>query len=119
MAIVSLSKYIRGRFSDRLPPARVGPLGERLIPPGEQRFTAFADMDPVSARVASGQQEARKATQQWDGAGTPGSGTGAPGESGYWVVGGEVTALTRGENGSWKAAPVAREGLKPDGVPWR
>jgi hypothetical protein len=119
MGIVSLTKYIRGRFSDRFPPPRVGPLGERLIPPGEQRFTAFQDLDPVTARVASGQQEARKAAQPWDGAGTPGSGTGVPGESGFWVTGGEVTPLTRGESGGWKVAPVARQGLKPDGVPWR
>src|SRR6516225_6943642 len=67
MAIVSLTRYLRGRRSDdRFTPPRVGPLGERLIPPGEQRFTRFQDMDPTTARVASGQQEARKVVQPWD-----------------------------------------------------
>jgi hypothetical protein len=78
MGIVSLTRYLRGRRSDdRFPPPRVGPLGERLAPPGGQRFIPIQDFDPVTARVASAQQEA------------------------------------------WKAAPVAREGLTPDGLPRR
>jgi hypothetical protein len=120
MGIVSLTNFLRGRRSDdRFPPPRVGPLGERLVPAGEQRFIPIQDMDPTTARVASGQQEARKVAQPWDGAGTPGSGTGVAGESGFWVTGGEVTPLTRGESGNWKVAPVQHEGLKQDGVPWR
>jgi hypothetical protein len=120
MAIVSLTRYLRGRRSDdRFPPPRVGPLGERLIPPGEQRFVAIQDMDPVSARVASGQQEARKAVQPWDSAGTPGAQTGVRGETGFYVTGGHVTPLQRGADGNWKAADAPREGLAADGVPFR
>jgi hypothetical protein len=119
MGIVSLTNYLRGRRSDRLPPARIGPLGERPVPPGEQRFTRFQDLDPTSARVASGQQEARKAVQPWDQPQLFQTPPGAPGESGFWVTGGQVTALTRGESGNWKAADVHHEGLKQDGVPWR
>jgi hypothetical protein len=44
---------------------------------------------------------------------------GHPGESGYWVTGGVVTPLQRGESGNWKASDSPREGLAPDGVPWR
>jgi hypothetical protein len=85
--------------------------------PGEQKFVAFTDLDPREAAAAAAQQMPQSApTEQVPD--TPGAEVGVQGESGYWVTGGTVTALQRGESG-WQAADVHHEGLKQDGVPWR
>jgi len=85
--------------------------------PGETVFRPFTDLSPAEAAAAAAQQmpQSAPAEQPPD---TPGSGTGVQGETGFWVTGGQVTALSRGESG-WQAADVGHEGLKSDGVPWR
>jgi hypothetical protein len=85
--------------------------------PGEQTFRPFTDLSPQEAAAAAAQQmpQSAPAEQPPD---TAGSDVGVPGEVGFWVQGGQVTALSR-VDGGWKAADVHHEGLRQDGVPWR
>jgi hypothetical protein len=116
MGVISLTRYLRGRFSDRRPPGRFGAANEQPVPPGEQRFTSFEQMDAATARVAAQQQEPPRS--HWDQAETPGAQIGVQGESGFWVSGGVGTPLERTKDG-WRASEVGHEGLAPDGVPRR
>jgi hypothetical protein len=85
--------------------------------PGETVFRPFTDLSPAEAAVAAAQQMPQSSPAE-NPPDTPGAEVGVQGESGYWVTGGTVTALQRGESG-WQAADVHHEGLKQDGVPWR
>jgi hypothetical protein len=85
--------------------------------PGEQRFVPFTDLTPQEAAAAAAQQMPQQTPTEQP-PDTPGSDTGVQGESGFWVTGGQVTALQR-TDGGWEAADVHHEGLRQDGVPWR